>query len=225
MSPRATESGYWIESHILPSVECDLLTASLSESCVRRGRAGTRHLMANPHVSAVANDPRMVGFAAEILSARAVPFRATLFEKSERANWLIAWHQDTALPLQSRFQLDGWGPWSVKAGVIHAHAPTWALARIVALRLHLDESSSDNGPLRVIPGSHQVGVLTDEQVLEYARSNPAAECLSPRGGVIAMKPLLIHSSTKSISARSRRVLHIEYSDALDLGHGIHLAVA
>ncbi len=180
--------------------------------------------MSNPYVSDIANDPRIAGIATDILGSRAVPFRATLFEKSEQANWLIAWHQDTALPLTSRFEDEGWGPWSLKAGILHAHAPGWALALIVALRLHLDESGSDNGPLRVIPGSHQLGVLTDQVALEYARSNAAIECLSPRGGVIAMRPLLIHSSTKARSARSRRVLHIEYSGSLELQPGICLAV-
>jgi ectoine hydroxylase-related dioxygenase (phytanoyl-CoA dioxygenase family) len=181
--------------------------------------------MNNPDVSTVANDPRLADLATEILGSRAVPFKATLFEKSEQANWLIAWHQDTALPLSSRFEDNGWGPWSEKGGVTYAHAPTWALARIVALRSHLDESGSDNGPLRVIPGSHQEGVLTDDQVLEFVRSSAAVECLSPRGGVIAMRPLLIHSSTKAHSARSRRVLHIEYSDSLELRPRIRLAVA
>jgi ectoine hydroxylase-related dioxygenase (phytanoyl-CoA dioxygenase family) len=181
--------------------------------------------MSDARVAAIANDPRLAGLATEILGSPGVPFRATLFEKSEQANWLIAWHQDTALPVTSQFQKNGWGPWSVKAGLLYAHAPAWALARIVALRLHLDESNMDNGPLRVIPGSHRAGVLTDEAVLEYARCHAPKECLSPRGGVIAMKPLLIHSSSKARSMCSRRVLHIEYSDSLELKSDICLAVA
>jgi len=225
MTPRVADTGYWIEPQILSAAECDALTASLFEDSASRGRAGTRHLMSNPPVSAVAHDPRLSGLAADLLGSSAVPFRATLFQKSEQANWLIAWHQDTALPLTSRFQKDGWGSWSVKAGVIYAHAPAWALARVVALRLHLDESDADNGPLRVIPGSHLGGVLTDEAVLECARSRAPFECLSPRGGVIAMKPLLIHSSSKACSMRSRRVLHIEYCDSLELRSGIRLAIA
>lgn len=225
MRPPVAEAGYCIESDVLSSGECDVLGASLFEGCTARGRAGTRRLMSNPRVAAMAKDPRIANIATDILGSRAVPFRATLFEKSEQANWLIAWHQDTALPLTSRFAEEGWGPWSVKAGIVHAHAPGWALARIVALRLHLDESGSDNGPLRVISGSHRLGALTDQEVLKFARSNAATECLSPRGGVIAMRPLLIHSSTKAQSSRSRRVLHIEYSDSLELQPGIRLAVA
>jgi hypothetical protein len=45
--------------------------------------------------------------------------RATLFDKSPTANWLVVWHQDTALPVQERREAPGWGPWSVKDGVIY----------------------------------------------------------------------------------------------------------
>jgi hypothetical protein len=139
-------------------------------------------------------------------------------------NWLIPWHQDTALPLRSRFNASGWGPWSEKAGVMYAHAPASALSRVIALRLHLDESNAGNGPLRVIPASHRYGVLSDQGVLEFACAHDPVECVAPRGGVIAMCPLLIHSSSKARSAEPRRVLHIEYADCLDFGDGVHLAV-
>jgi len=181
--------------------------------------------MGNPAVAALAADPRLLDIAQQRLRAPATPFRATLFEKSGKANWLVAWHQDTALPLTSRFEAPGWGPWSEKAGILYAHAPAWALTRILALRIHLDASTSENGPLRVIPGSHAAGVLTDAQVLDHARANAPAECLVPRGGVVAMSPMMIHSSSKARTRDPRRVLHIEYADSLDLGPSVRLAVA
>jgi ectoine hydroxylase-related dioxygenase (phytanoyl-CoA dioxygenase family) len=142
----------------------------------------------------------------------------------EHANWLIAWHQDIVLPLAEQFTGDGWGPWSIKGGVRHAQAPSWALARVIALRLHLDDSTSTNGPLRVISGSHQDGLLSDSQILARAKQGPEVERTVPRGGVIAMRPLLIHASSKSEDHQPRRVLHIEYADALTLGPGIQLAL-
>jgi ectoine hydroxylase-related dioxygenase (phytanoyl-CoA dioxygenase family) len=154
-----------------------------------------------------------------------VPYRATLFEKSGRANWLVVWHQDTALPLASRIESDEWGPWSTKSGVLYAHAPAWALERIVALRVHLDASTSDNGPLRVLPDTHRAGVLSDDAVFALARRVEPVECEVGRGGVLAMRPLLIHSSSKARLDLPRRVLHIEYADTLDLGPGVRLVVA
>lgn len=220
----AIESGYTIRHGVLSKEECDALLAALSHKSVQRSRAGVRGLMANPAVSALANDYRLTAIAGETLVHVATPFRATLFEKSARTNWLIPWHQDTALPLASRFDASGWGPWSEKAGALHAHAPAWALSRVIALRVHLDASAAGNGPLRVIPGSHTAGVLTDEAIPDYVSRRDPVLCLAPRGGVLAMSPLLIHSSSKAQSAAPRRVLHIEYADSLNLGCGIRLAV-
>lgn len=219
------DAGFWIGEDLLSQQECDSLVESLSENREARGRAGARHLMGLPAVAEVANDPRLLGIARRTLGEEAVPYRATLFEKSGRANWLVVWHQDTALPLASRFDSPEWGPWSEKAGRLYAHAPAWALSRVLALRVHLDASTAGNGPLRVIPGSHAAGVLSDEEVFSVARRQEHVDCLVPRGGVLAMRPLLIHSSSKARSEGPRRVLHIEYADSLILGGGIRLAVA
>ena len=118
----------------------------------------------------------------------------------------------------------GWGPWSEKAGVLYAHAPAWALSRVIALRVHLDASQTNNGTLRVIPGPHLVGVLSDGQVKEVVTANEGFECYVPPGGVIAMRPLLIHCSSKAETDCPRRVLQIKYVDGLDLAPGLQLAV-
>jgi hypothetical protein len=77
----------------------------------------------------------------------------------------------------------------------------------------------------VIAGSHAAGVLTDAQVNNYARRHPSTTCPVPRGGVLAMRPLIMHASSKAQDESPRRVLHIEYADTLDLAPGIRLAVA
>jgi ectoine hydroxylase-related dioxygenase (phytanoyl-CoA dioxygenase family) len=217
--------GFWIEESVLVPHECDRLTERVCRDVAKRSRAGARHLMSDPAVSELAHDSRLAAMARAGLGGSATPLRATLFEKSGQSNWLVVWHQDTALPLASRFESSQWGPWSEKAGIHYAHAPAWALARVLALRVHLDESAEDNGPLRVVPGSHRLGVLSDDDVFRVARERPSQTCVVGRGGILAMRPLLIHSSSKSASAAPRRVLHLEYADSLDLAPGIRLAVA
>ena len=181
--------------------------------------------MADPAVAALARDSRLCAIAGEILGTDTTAFRATLFEKSAQTNWLVPWHQDTGLPLVAPFEAPGWGPWSRKAAVAYAHAPAWALWRVVALRVHLHASTAGNGPLRVIPESHLGGVLTDAEVQACVQARQPVECLVPRGGVLSMRPLLIHASSKARSGDSRRVLHIEYADSIDLAPGIRLATA
>lgn len=216
------DPGYQIFDQVLEISECERLIAALED--IPRGKAGTRHILKHSAVSELANDARPIEIARQFLGETAIPFRATLFAKTSDANWLVAWHQDTALPLKDRFEAEGWGPWSIKLGVHYAHAPTWALARVIALRVHLDNCHAHNGPLMVIPGSHELGVLSDQKVHARAHRSQPTACLIPQGGILAMRPLLIHSSSKSTTPDPRRVLHIEYTDSLTPAPGIHLAV-
>ena len=80
--------------------------------------------------------------------------QCTLFDKSAERNWLVAWHQDLSLPLAERHDTAGWSGWSSKHGVVFAQPPVALLARVLALRLHLDDCGPDDGALRVRPGSH-----------------------------------------------------------------------
>jgi ectoine hydroxylase-related dioxygenase (phytanoyl-CoA dioxygenase family) len=218
-------SGFWVEDEVFSDRECDDLIEAAPLGMQGRSRAGARHLMSIPAIEAATKDERLLRIARRALSPGAVPFRATLFDKSATANWLVVWHQDTALPLESRNNSTEWGPWRLKAGVLYAHAPAWALSRVLALRISLDASTSENGPLRVIPGSHLAGVLSDDEILGLARTHENIEVIVPRGGVLAMRPLLVHSSSKARSGEPRRVLHLEYADALELKPGLRLAIA
>lgn len=225
MSNEATAQGFAIVEAAFAGTEVARLALILETSDVDRSRAGARHLMNHPAVSAVAADPRMLAIAARFVGETAIPYKATLFDKSPARNWLVAWHQDTALPLCERREIPEWGPWSTKAGVTYALASASALAQVVALRLHLDDSRPDNGPLRVLPGTHTLGLLTESDIARLTTEVPAVDCTVPRGGVVVMRPLIVHASSKTKSDLPRRVLHIEYARSLDLGDGLKLHVA
>jgi ectoine hydroxylase-related dioxygenase (phytanoyl-CoA dioxygenase family) len=108
---------------------------------------------------------------------------------------------------------------------LHAIAPAEALSCVVALRVHLDDSGPDNGPLRVVPGSHRFGRLSTARINELVGDVAPIECTVGAGGIVAMRPLVLHASSKSVSRRPRRVLHVEYATDLVVGPGIELAVA
>lgn len=120
---------------------------------------------------------------------------------------------------------EGWGPASVKEGVTFVHAPTSALSKILAIRIHLDTSTKDNGPLRVIAGSHHRRIRDDQEMQHQIENGMQIELLVGKGGVIAMSPLTIHASSKCISDAPRRVLHIEYAPDLTISPGVELAIA
>jgi ectoine hydroxylase-related dioxygenase (phytanoyl-CoA dioxygenase family) len=219
------EDGYAIIPDVLPAQDVDRLLDDLRPANAPRSRAGSRHALRHAAVRVLAKSTRLIDLAREVLGREALPFRATLFDKSQNANWLVVWHQDTALPLRERRDHPAWGPWSLKDGVIYAHAPATALSRVLALRVHLDDSLVENGPLRVLPGTHTRGVLGDDEIHECAERISPVECLVGKGGIVAMRPLIIHASSKSRSDVPRRVLHIEYAESQEIADGFVLAVA
>jgi ectoine hydroxylase-related dioxygenase (phytanoyl-CoA dioxygenase family) len=219
------ELGFAIFTDVLGRNDMDRLAQGISHAPLPRSRAGIRHAMRHQAVLEVARDARLLRIAKEILGRDPCPFRATLFDKSYESNWLVVWHQDTALPLRERHEIAEWGPWSVKDGVIYAHAPASALSRVIALRLHLDDSLLENGPLRVLPRTHEMGVLGDNEIHALSEQITAVDCLVPRGGILAMRPLIVHASSKSRSDTPRRVLHIEYAPTATIGEGLELAIS
>jgi len=217
--------GFAIIPGILEPKEVDGLLDVFRSVDLPRSRAGVRHAMSLPAVAAAARDAQLMEIARETLGTEAFPFRATLFDKSPATNWLVVWHQDTALPLQERLEAPGWGPWSIKGGVTYAHAPASALSQVLALRVHLDDSTAENGPLRVLPGTHTLGVLTDEALHLLSKQVAPVDCVVPQGGVLAMRPLIVRASSKSQSDAPRRVLHIEYAVSPEIEGGLKLAIA
>jgi len=219
------EQGFAIIPHVLVRAEVDALLVELSGAELPRSKAGIRHALKLPVVTRIASSKPLVRIAQEALGSEAFPFRATLFDKSPTANWLVVWHQDTALPLRERRETPGWGPWSIKDGVNYAHAPATALSQVLALRIHFDDSTAENGPLRVLPGTHTLGVLTDEALHDLSKQIASVDCLVSQGGVLAMKPLIVHASSKSRAEIPRRVLHIEYAATRLIAHDLELAIA
>src|SRR5262249_40006144 len=122
LSETTMEPGFACWPDVLSAREGEELAAAAC-GLPNRSRAGARHLLSSPAVRQLANDRRLVALASTALGAAAHAYRATLFDKSARSNWLVAWHQDTALPVRRRAEIAGWGPWSLKGGVLYAHAP------------------------------------------------------------------------------------------------------
>jgi hypothetical protein len=67
--------------------------------------------------------------------------------------------------------------------------------------------------LRVLAGSHAVGKLNPGAVASWsARAGElAVDCVVPAGGVVVMRPLLLHASASGTAPGHRRVIHLEYA--------------
>jgi ectoine hydroxylase-related dioxygenase (phytanoyl-CoA dioxygenase family) len=134
--------------------------------------------------------------------------KSIYFDKPEGSNWFVAWHQDLTISVDTRLECPGFGNWTIKQESFGVQPPVDILESIVTFRIHLDDTDEENGALKVIPGSHQRGVVRPDSL-------PATEgqvCAVGKGGVMIMRPLLLHASGRVTSNRQRRVIHIEFCD-------------
>lgn len=191
--------------------QCDHLASSVP--AVAPGRGGVRGLVEHPSVLQLLHHKKLGAYLWSVVGRDLVAVKATLFDKTTDSNWRVQWHQDRVIAIRERMDVAGYGPWSMKAGVPHVEPPASVLEQMLAVRLYLDESGPDNGPLRVIPGSHEWGKLTDEEVQERAAGAESVELLADKGAFVLMRPLLVHASSPAMVPSHRRVLHIEFAPA------------
>lgn len=206
---RVEESGFAIVPTFLGEDGLEPLERSFPPSFGARG--GIRNLLDIPQVADLAESTAVRALIEPILGPGAFPVRGMLFDKTPVANWKVGWHQDLTIAVQHRVEAPGYGPWSEKAGVEHVQPPVAVLETMLAVRLHIDECGTDNGPLRVLAGSHRAGKLRDAEIPSWRSRVPEQVCVVPRGGVLLMRPLLLHASSPASSPRHRRVLHLEYA--------------
>lgn len=216
MSDTFEKDGFCIRSNVIRESAVTSLMAVMERANVvrsSRGQAvfGARNLLKEPKILDLACSSELESLVRAVLGEDATPVRGIFFDKSPTANWPVAWHQDLTLAVAKRRDFADWTNWSVKAGMHHVNPPVSILENMVTLRVMLDDCGGDNGPLRVLPGSHRLGRLSREQILSCCASIEEHECLVSAGDVLMMRPLLLHASSSARNPRHRRVIHIEYA--------------
>lgn len=149
--------------------------------------------------------------AAFALGDQARPVRAILFDKTAERNWALGWHQDRTIVVKERVNTDGYGPWTVKSGLIQVEPPFEILERMVTLRVHLDPVDETNAPLRIVPGSHRLGRLPEAEIERVVATFGERLCLAERGDVWLYATSIIHASLAANPPRRRRVLQVDFS--------------
>lgn len=179
----------------------------------RRGEVyAMRHLLeAVPEVRAVAAAPTVQALVEPLLGARCFVASSLLLDKTPAANWKVAWHQDLSIAVRARKDVPGFAAWSEKAGVPHVQPPAEILARMLTVRLYLDPCAEENGPLRVLPGSHRAGRLDAAGIRRWRERVAPVTCVVPQGGALVMRPLLLHASSAADAPGHRRVIQLEFA--------------
>jgi hypothetical protein len=201
--------------HELEHLKGELSPIARSDAVRRRGETyAIRNLLeVCPAVRNLAESAQIRSLVSPILGDDAFPVRSLLFDKTAEANWLVPWHQDVTICVAEKRDVPGYGPWSIKAGQRYVQPPTAVLERMLSVRVHLDHCDESNGALRVIPSTHNHGRMNPNDIRCAEETNGISICSVERGGVLLLKPLLVHASSPARNAVHRRVIHIDFANS------------
>jgi hypothetical protein len=97
---------------------------------LRNGRIfAVRNLLDLPEISKLAESVPVRELAQAVLGDSAFAVRGILFDKIPEANWKVPWHQDVTIAVRAREDVEGFRPWSTKAGILHVQPPAHVLEK------------------------------------------------------------------------------------------------
>jgi ectoine hydroxylase-related dioxygenase (phytanoyl-CoA dioxygenase family) len=221
------EDGYAVLPTVFDPDSVEAMTDALERAfaaeneAALRSQEGTVYAARNvltlwPDIAEVWRQPAMTLALAEVLGPAFGLVRTLFFDKPPQQTWALPWHKDLTIAVHDNRRPSAlFGKPTRKAGVPHVEAPREVLEQMLTARIHLDEVTEENGPLKVIPGSHRGG---KELALD---STPPILVMARRGDVLLMRPLLAHCSGCSHpgTSRHRRVLHLEFAASPELPDG------
>jgi hypothetical protein len=168
-----------------------------------------------PQVMRLARQSLLRNALREELGGDAGVVRALFFDKPPGHSWALPWHKDYNIAVVEHGREVVFTKPTRKAGVPHVMAPFSLLREMLTARIHLDDVTDKNGPLRLIPGSHRFYQTGEDEMRELV----AIHCRA--GDVLLMRPLLTHSSGHSQpeAGRHRRIIHLECAKSSELPDG------
>ncbi len=136
--------------------------------------------------------------------------KSIYFDKPETSNWYVPYHQDLTISVDKRLEIENFGNWTVKQNQFAVQPPIDILENNFTIRIHLDDTDEHNGALKVVPKSHLKKIYKPETI--NCSEETETTCKVDKGGIMIMKPLLLHSSSRTTNNKKRRVIHIEFSN-------------
>lgn len=136
--------------------------------------------------------------------------KSIYFDKPEKSNWYVSYHQDLTISVDKKLDLNGFGPWTTKQNQFAVQPPIGYLKNIFTIRIHLDDTDENNGALKVVPNSHSKEIYRPETIDWNVETEEI--CSVNKGGIMIMKPLILHGSNRTTNNQRRRVVHIEFSN-------------
>ncbi len=202
------DNGYAVIPGVIRGQDIDRISNELST--LPADKVGSRRLLNADWCMALAELLASDSRLRTLLPLDACAVQCTSFVKTIDSNWLVSLHQDLSIPVAERIASPQWSGWSDKEGETFAQPPIAVLDQLVAVRLHLDDCNEQNGALRVVPGTHRLGRMDSTRAAHERHAHGERIVSVPTGGVMVMRPLLLHASSKISIELQRRVLHFVY---------------
>jgi len=191
------QEGYTICKHLLDPTDVDRMAGHIDRYIAEQTAKGRRpeHLD-KPHVEdskflEFCSHPAILNTVEPFIGPNIVLFSSHIICKAKGDGLAVPWHQD---------------------------ANYWPLEpmNVITLWLAIDDSTVENGCMRVIPGTHTAGPIEhvrdehpETKVLHEALparlidESEAVDCVLPRGGCSFHAPYLFHGSAPNVSPKRR----------------------
>ena len=207
-----TNDGFEILSDVFSTNNLNAIIEDVISSDIKRQKGGIRNAEKKyQSIKSLVSSEKLFNLASNYLLNAPKVVRVIYFDKTIENNWLVTWHQDRTVAVTERFELEGWNSWSVKDGTHHVQPPLEVLNDMVTFRVHLDAANEKNGCLKIMPCSHALGILSQDEINQYCNNHSSINCVVNKGDTLIMRPHLFHSSSKALNPTNRRVVHIEFS--------------
>ena len=162
--------------------------------------------------------------AGRVRSSARAPSRSggLLFDKTPEANWTVPWHQDLTIAVKARQRCAGVRPLD---GQGRRAARPAAASRCWSGCSRSGSTSTTAATRRAAPRPARLArggpARRPDETRRWLERVPAVACPVPSGGVLVMRPLILHASSPADAPGHRRVIHLEYA-AEPLPGGVEL---
>ncbi|GGG39083.1 phytanoyl-CoA dioxygenase [Dokdonia pacifica] len=170
-----------------------------------------RQLLKNiPKLKEVLFNTHLISLLSTIYKTKYFLTKAIYFDKPPTSNWFVPYHQDLSISVNQKIDTPNYKNWTYKKGQYGVQPPLKVLENSTAIRIHLDDTTLENGALKVIPTSHSKGIIRTD--LKDWDINTEKIGNVKKGGAMLMKPLTLHASNRTTNGKRRRVIHLEFCD-------------
>ncbi|MCY1662933.1 phytanoyl-CoA dioxygenase family protein [Chryseobacterium sp. SL1] len=213
-----TENGFTVINNIFSDEEIEKISEVIqdidtSKETFRKSEdlfAIRQFLKEIPEVKDLIFNENLKTIIKKIFGEKYFVVKSIYFDKPEKSNWYVAYHQDLTISVDKKLELENFGPWTTKQNQFAVQPPLDILENIFTIRIHLDDTDENNGALKIVPKSHAKRIYRPETIDWNLETETI--CNVEKGGVMIMKPLLLHGSNRTTNGKKRRVIHIEFSD-------------